>query len=82
MHLEVNLLAFFFHRESLSHCVPLIGDPRAPLATFKKYGKKTTTNRRQNRTKQKVQNQRKINAIHEATLVVKALLWLCLLSIY
>lgn len=27
-------------------------------------------------------NQTKINAIHEATLVVKALLWLCLLSIY
>lgn len=81
MHLEVNLLAFLFHRESLSHCVPLIDDPRAPLATFKKYVKKTT-NRRQNRIKQKVQNRRKINAIHEATLVVKALLWLCLLSIY
>lgn len=33
-------------------------------------------------TKQtKTSNQRKINAIHEATLVVKALLWLCLLSI-
>lgn len=30
---------------------------------------------------QKTTNQRKINAIHEATLVVKALLWLCLLSI-
>lgn len=29
----------------------------------------------------KTTNQRKINAIHEATLVVKALLWLCLLSI-
>lgn len=53
MHLEVNLLAFFFHRESLSHYVPLIGDPRAPLATFKKYGKKNNNKptTKQNKTK-------------------------------